>query len=110
MVTIYQGEWCPYCKHVRDWIAENLNDIPLVFISVPHDRSERIKLKEISGQVFVPTLIDEETKTIIPDDDDKIIEYLSKKFRDKSPESRDKEFKEVDSRSITWLLSLETWY
>lgn len=86
MVTIYQGEWCPYCKHVREWIAENLNDIPLIFVSVPHDRSKRTKLKQVSDQVFVPTLIDEETKTIIPDDDDKIIEYLSQKYLNKKVE------------------------
>ncbi len=89
MITIYQAEWCQYCKRVRDWISDNLNDIPLIFISVPHDRSARVKLKEISGQVFVPTLIDGET--IIPDDDDKIIEYLEKKFKGKSYKSSTKE-------------------
>lgn len=80
MIKIFQAEWCPYCKRVRDFIADNLNDVPLIFISVPHDREKRAMLKEASGQVFVPTLIDEETKTIIPDDDEKIIEYLGKKF------------------------------
>lgn len=80
MIKIYQAEWCPYCKKVRDWISDNLNDIPLIFISVQHDREKRVNLKKASGQVFVPTLIDEETKTIIPDDDEKIIEYLKSKF------------------------------
>ena len=84
MIKIFQAEWCPYCKRVRDFIAENLNDIPLVFISVPHDRDNRTMLKKASGQVFVPTLIDDEANITIPDDDEKIIEYLTEKYRVKS--------------------------
>lgn len=89
MITIYQAEWCQYCKRVRDFIADNLNDIPLTFISVPHEHSKRTKLKEASGQTFVPTLIDGET--IIPDDDDKIIEYLEKKFLSKDTKHKSME-------------------
>lgn len=80
MITIYQAEWCPYCKHVRDWIAENLNGVPITFVSQPHTREERKETIEVSNQTFIPTMKDDETGTVIADDDDKIIEYLKKKF------------------------------
>lgn len=80
MITIYQAEWCPYCKHVREWIGENLNGIPITFVSQPHAREERKETLEVSSQAFIPTMKDDETNTVIADDDDKIIEYLKKKF------------------------------
>lgn len=80
MITIYQAEWCPYCRNVREWISENLNGIPLIFISQPHNRADRKETVEASGQAFIPTLKDDETGTVIADDDQKIIEYLKKKF------------------------------
>ena len=81
MVTIYQAEWCPYCKHVREWIGEQLNGVPLVFVSQPHNREERTETIEVSGQAFIPTMKDDETGTVIADDDDAIIEYLKKKYK-----------------------------
>ncbi|OGY27656.1 MAG: hypothetical protein A3F33_02175 [Candidatus Woykebacteria bacterium RIFCSPHIGHO2_12_FULL_43_10] len=80
MLKLYQSEWCPYCKNVRNWIAENLNEVEIVYISQPHDRSARKQVLEVSGQAFIPTLLDAETGTIIADDDQKIIEYLAQKF------------------------------
>lgn len=80
MITIYQSEWCPYCKHVRDWITDNLNHIPIVFVTEPHERSERTTVIEATGQPFIPSLVDDETKTVIADDDDKIIDYLKEKY------------------------------
>lgn len=81
MLKLYQAEWCPYCRHVREWISQELNDVPIVFISVPRGKTARQELRKISGQTGIPTLIDEEAGVIIPDDDDKIIDYLKKKFK-----------------------------
>lgn len=80
MITLYQAEWCPYCKHVRDWISENLNGIPIVFVSQPHDREKRKETIAVSGQPFIPTMKDDETEVVVADDDEKIIDYLRKKF------------------------------
>lgn len=88
MITIFQAEWCPYCKHVRDWISENLNNIPLTFISEPHLKPERLDLIEATGQNGIPSLVDDENGTVIPDDDDKIIEYLSKKYLNRKTKSK----------------------
>ena len=35
MITIFEVAGCPYCKRVREWILENLLDIPVTFIAVP---------------------------------------------------------------------------
>jgi len=80
MITIYEASWCPYCIRVREWISDNLIGVPIVFIAMPRDKAKRQELVEVSGQPGIPTMVDEETNTVIPDDDDKIIEYLSKKY------------------------------
>ena len=80
MITIYQAEWCPYCKNIRDWISENLNGIPIIFVSQPHDRKDRKETIEVSDQSFIPTMKDDKTGVVIADDDKKIIDYLKKKF------------------------------
>lgn len=81
MIKLYQAEWCPYCRHVREWISEHLNGVPIIFISMPKNKEERQQLQKISGQSGIPTLVDEDAGIIIPDDDDKIIDYLKKKFK-----------------------------
>jgi len=43
-----------------------------------HD--QRKQTIAVSGQSFVPTMKDDETKTVIADDDEEIIQYLKKKF------------------------------
>ena len=55
---------------------------------MPHQKSERIQLIEATGQNGIPSLVDSETKTVVKDDDDKIIEYLEKKFLNKKTEHR----------------------
>lgn len=80
MITIYQAEWCPYCKNVREWISENLHGVPIVYVAQPHDRNKRTETIKVSGQAFIPTMKDDETDTVIADDDEKIIEYLKDKF------------------------------
>ena len=81
MITIYQAEWCQYCKNVREWISENLHGIPIVYVSQPYDRAKRKETWEVSNQPFIPTMKDDETGTVIADDDEKIIKYLQKKFK-----------------------------
>ena len=78
MLELYQFEECPYCKRVR----EKMTDLGMSYIihNVPRAREKRVKLEKISGQKFVPVLVDANTKTMIADDDDKAIEYLEKMY------------------------------
>lgn len=82
MITIYQIRGCPYCERVREWVRENLSkDAPVRFVTEPPEYDKRTKTIEVSGQAFVPTMKDEETGMVIADDDDGIINYLKKKFK-----------------------------
>ena len=75
-IVLYQAEWCPYCAKVRNVMTDMLLDYKVV--NVPEDHAERTNLKELFGVTGIPSMIDGDVK--IADDDDKIIEYLEKKY------------------------------
>jgi len=78
MLELYQFEECPYCKNVR----VVMTDLGLSYIihNVPRERAERETLEKVSGQRFVPVLVDPNTGTMIADDDDRIVKYLGEKY------------------------------
>lgn len=78
-IVLYQAEWCPYCRHVRDVMTDMLLDYKVV--NVPRDHSARTNVKEIFGVTGVPSMIDGDVK--IADDDDAIVAYLEKKYGNK---------------------------
>lgn len=69
---------------------------------MPHPKPERTALIEATGQNGIPSLVNDEDGTVIPDDDDKIIEYLADKFRVKSQESRVKGDEEAEACPVPW--------
>lgn len=71
---LYQAEWCPDSKKVRTWATDNLVEYQL--INVPRARESRDALFQVSGQRFIPTLVDGDT--VISDNADAIIAYLAK--------------------------------
>jgi glutaredoxin len=75
-IVLYQAEWCPYCAKVRNVMTDLLLDYKVV--NVPEEHGERTILKELFGVTGIPSMIDGDVK--IADDDDKIIEYLEKKY------------------------------
>ncbi len=75
-IVLYQAEWCPYCKHVRDVMTEMLLDYKVV--NVPHDHAQRTNVRELFGTTGIPSMIDGDVK--IADDDDAIIAYLEKTY------------------------------
>lgn len=74
MLELYQFEECPYCRAVR----VEMTNLGLSYIihNVPRKRDERNELEEITGQRFVPVLVDPNTNTVIADDDEKAVVYL----------------------------------
>lgn len=58
-LTLYHVEWCPECALVR----EKLHELGLAHESVivPDFRPFRKQVHEVSGQYFVPVLVDGET-------------------------------------------------
>lgn len=78
MLELYQFEECQYCARVR----AKMTDLGLSYFihNVPRDRSKRDELEKISGQRFVPVLIDKDRDVMIADDDEKIVEYLETRY------------------------------
>ena len=79
MLELYQFEECPYCARVR----AKMTDLGISYIihNVPRERNKRDELEKISGQRFVPVLVDKEHDVMIADDDEKIIRYLEKMLK-----------------------------
>lgn len=76
-MKLYVLRSCPYCIRVLRWLEER--DLPVQIVDVPFAHSQRVDLRAVSGQTYVPTLVDGET--VIADDDEAILEYLKEKDR-----------------------------
>ncbi|KKS94198.1 MAG: Glutathione S-transferase [Parcubacteria group bacterium GW2011_GWA2_43_13] len=84
MLELYQFEECPYCKKVRT----ALTDLGMTYIihNVPRNLEERDELEKVSGQRYVPVLVDPNTDTVIADDDEKAVEYLTENYENENVE------------------------
>ncbi|MEW6325070.1 MAG: glutathione S-transferase N-terminal domain-containing protein [Nitrospirota bacterium] len=78
MLELYQLENCPFCRRVREALAEL--GLDYIIRNEPPGHGERVRVKKLSGQTFVPTLHDSDRHVIIADDDDAIIEYLNRHY------------------------------
>lgn len=74
-MKLYNLESCPYCKMVRDKLAQ-LN-VPYEKVNVPANRSDRQEVYDVSGQWTVPVLVDGD---VMLDDEEKILPYLDQKY------------------------------
>jgi len=72
LITLYQAEWCPYCKNVREKLSDLGRDYFVV--NVPDEKAQRDRLFKRSGQRGVPTLV--QGDVVIADDDEAINAYL----------------------------------
>jgi len=70
-MTLYHTEWCPECAVVR----QKLSQLGLSYESVivPDMRPMRTQVFEVSGQYYVPVLVDQET--VLTETED-ILEHL----------------------------------
>jgi len=58
-MTLYHTEWCPECAVVRDKLSEL--DLEYESVIVPDVRPFRKQVHEVSGQYYVPVLVDGES-------------------------------------------------
>ncbi|HBN07671.1 MAG TPA: glutaredoxin [Cyanobacteria bacterium UBA8530] len=75
MIVLYQWEPCPYCKMVRDTLAEL--GLAYEVVEVPRERERREAVYQVSRQYTVPVLTDDEVVIV---DEEMIIPYLEKKY------------------------------
>jgi len=76
MLKLYQLTGCPYCTMVRRKLAELR--LPYEAIEVPVERHLREEVFKVSGQHFVPVLVDGDR---ILDDENDIIDHLESHYR-----------------------------
>lgn len=81
MLELYQFEECEYSAQVRHKMSEW--GIDCILRNVSKDKSERERLKRLSGHSVTPTLVDSSCGVIIAGDDKKIIEHLRRHHRRK---------------------------
>lgn len=79
-LELYELQHCPYCAKVR----RAIDDLGLDYEShdVPNSRSERSKVKQISGQSGVPVLVDPNTDVEGMPESDEIVDYLYEEYGD----------------------------
>lgn len=79
MIKLYQRETCPYCKPIRERLTE-LN-ISYININLPKVREERKQLIDITGNPYIPSLVDGETVITGKEESYKdVLEYINRKF------------------------------
>lgn len=74
MLELYQFEDCPYSTKVRKRLSEM--EIDYILRNVSQDTSQRDRLRNISGQDEVPTLIDSDRDAIIAADEKELFNIL----------------------------------
>jgi len=81
-MTLYHTKWCPECGLVR----EKLEDLTLPYTSVivPDFRSFRKQVYEVSGQYYVPVLVDGDT---VLTETEEILTYLDEQPTDSQSEN-----------------------
>jgi glutathione S-transferase len=57
MLELYQTEWCPSSRRVRERLTEL--GLDYVIRQVPVDRERRSELRELTGADTIPTLVPE---------------------------------------------------
>jgi glutaredoxin 3 len=76
VLSLFQAEWCPYSKRVRQRLTEL--GLPFVALQVEPRPQDREELREASGDVSIPVLISDEGEAI--GDADAIIAWLDENY------------------------------
>jgi glutathione S-transferase len=81
MDELYQTEWCPHSRRVR----QRFTELGVSFIArpVPADPEDREELRRKTGSEEIPALVLEDGSAINSDADE-IIAYLDRRYSDRS--------------------------
>lgn len=79
MLELYQFEECPFSTKVRAKMSEW--EMDYILRNVSKHKSQRHRLKKVSGQSGVPTLVDSLRNVVIAGNEKKIIAYLRNRYR-----------------------------
>lgn len=77
-LELYEAEYCPYCRHVREALTEL--DLDAMIYPIPKNAKRHVaRLKKLGGEAKVPFLHDPNTGVDMFQSKD-IIEYLRKTY------------------------------
>jgi glutathione S-transferase len=81
MDELYQAEWCPHSRRVR----QRFTELGVSFIArpVPAERADREELRRKTGSDSIPALLLEDG-TAITEDADEIIAYLDQRYSERA--------------------------
>jgi glutathione S-transferase len=85
---LYQAEWCPHSRRVRQRLTEL--GVPFVARQVPADPADRQELRARTGHQEIPALLLEDG-TPITGDADEIIAYLDRHHGERPDADRHRE-------------------
>jgi glutathione S-transferase len=88
MDELYQAEWCPYSRRVRQRFTEL--GVSFVARQVPADRPDREELRRKTGSDEIPALVLEDG-SVLNEDADAIIEYLDRQYSQRADADRHRE-------------------
>ena len=82
MLTLYQTEWCPYSRKVR----QRLTELGLDFVAkqVPADKAKRDELQDATGTDTIPVLVTDDGEAIATEGE--ILAYLNERY-DERPDA-----------------------
>ncbi len=81
MDELYQAEWCPHSRRVRQRFTEL--GVSFVARQVPADPADREELRRKTGSDEIPALVAEDG-TVVAEDADRIIEYLDGRYSERA--------------------------
>jgi mycoredoxin len=76
MMRLYQREECSDSKPVREKLTEL--GITYIIVNVPKEKERRREVHEVSGQYFIPVLVDGDV--VMANDPDGIVRYLTERY------------------------------
>jgi glutaredoxin len=86
-VELYQAEWCPHSRQVR----QRLTELGLDFVGrqVPAEPEDRDELERLTGTREIPVLVTNRDEIVRGEDD--ILAYLGRRFRERAEAARRRE-------------------
>jgi len=76
LLELYQTEWCPASRRVRQRLTEL--DLSYLARQVPVEREERLELLMRTGADSIPALVCEDGEVLVGEDE--ILPYLDERF------------------------------
>ena len=88
MDELYQAEWCPHSRRVR----EKFTELGVSFIArqVPAEPADREELRRKTGSDEIPALVLEDG-TVMNESDDQIIAHLDRRYSERADAERHRE-------------------